>query len=366
MINVTKLIPEFRAADMQAFIQQYNLGDLFYQNYFPTEYTPDLTFKALQAQFGAKVAADVVAFDSRAPRKGRPTPGSVIGDIPKIEIARPKKETDLNTYRQLLAIAQQTTDSTAKKQANNALIDWIYGDTTFCQDGVNARLEWMAKQIASNGKFKLSTVNNAAGVQTIVDVDFGIPNANRKNATADWSDPAAAKPITDFTNISKIARSNGFKLNYAFMTQTEFDQFAASEEVQKAAASYVSLALSALAVPDLETANTTLRKKNLPEIVIWDSFVTLEDKKGQQVAESGWIEGNVTFSVSRQLGKTSYTTTADDFVTIDDSVKARNGIVLVKTWAEQDPITLMTKGVAYAVPVLSAVNQTYILKTKLN
>lgn len=366
MVNITQLIPEFKAADMAAYIQQYNMGDLFYTNYFPTSFTPELTFKALQAQYGAKVAADVVAFDSRAPRKGRPLPGNVLGDIPKVEIARSKKETDLNTYRQLLALSQQVTDDSARRQANNALVDWMYEDTKFCLDGVNARMEWLAKQIASNGKFSLTTANNEAGIQTKVDVDFGIPNGNRQDAIADWSNPANAKPISDFTAIDKVARAKGFKLGYALMAKETFDQFAASEEVQKASATFANLALSNFATPSLETVNLVLRNRNLPQIQIWDSYVTIENKKGEQSAVSGWVEGNVTFSVGPQLGATKYTTTADGFVNIDQSTKSTNGIVLVKTWADQDPITMTTKGVAYAVPVLSGVNQTYILKTKLS
>jgi hypothetical protein len=60
-------------------------------------YTPELTFKSF-TNAGAKVAADVVAFDSRAPRKGRQLPISVMGDIPKILIQKYKSETDINRF----------------------------------------------------------------------------------------------------------------------------------------------------------------------------------------------------------------------------------------------------------------------------
>lgn len=351
---------------MQAYVDLYTMGNLQYKTYFPSVYTPNLTFEALQAVFGAKVAADVVAFDSRAPRKGRPLPGKITGDIPKIEIARPKKESDLNRYRQLLAAASQATNANARGQAKRALIDWMYEDTNFCLDGVNARLEWLAKQVASNGKYSLTIANNEAGIQTKVEVDFGIPSGNRKNAAADWSNPATAKPITDFTTIDKTARAKGVILGYAFMTKETFDQLAAAEETQKAAATFANLALNNFATPNLETVNMVLRNRSLPQIIIWDSYVNIESKAGTQTAVTGWEEGNVTFSVTNRLGDTSNTTTADGFVTNDVSTKAYNDFVLVKSWAEQDPITVITKGIAYATPVLQGINNIYILKTKLS
>lgn len=366
MVKVTDLVKEFSAPDMQAYVEQYNLADLYYKTYFPAVYTPLLTFEALQAQFSAKIAADVVAFDSRAPRKGRPLPGKITGDIPKIEISRPKKESDLNRYRQLLAAISQAGSSGAKAQALRALVDWMYEDTTFCLNGVNARLEWLAKQAASNGKYKLTIANNEGGVQTLVDIDFGIPNANRKNAAVDWSNPATAKPITDFRTIDTAARAKGIRIGFAFMTQETFNQMAASEEVQKFTASFANLALSNLAIPSVESVNAALRQNKLPQIIIWDSYVSVESKAGVQTAASGWEEGNVTFSITNRLGDTANTTTADGFVTNDVSTKAYSDFVLVKSWAEQDPITVITKGVAYATPVLQGANNIFILKTKLS
>ncbi|WP_343302852.1 major capsid protein [Chitinophaga niabensis] len=366
MVKVTDLVSEFNRADMQAYVERYTLGNLQYKTYFPGVYTPNLTFESLQAQFSAIVAADVVAFDSRAPRKGRPLPGKMTGDIPKIEISRPKKETDLNRYRMLLSAISQTSNGNASAQAKRALVDWMYEDTKFCLDGVNARLEWLAKQVASNGKYSLTIANNEAGVQTKVEVDFGIPSANRKNAAFDWSNPTTAKPITDFKTVDTASRAKGIILGYAFMTKETFDQFVAAEETQKAAATFASLALNNLAVPNLETVNTVLRNRSLPQIIIWDSYVNIESKAGVHTAVSGWQEGNVTFSVTNRLGDTANTTTADAFVTNDVSTKAFNDFVLVKSWAEQDPITVITKGIAYATPVLQGVNNIYILKTKLS
>lgn len=367
MIDVTSVVKEFSAPDLQAYINEYQLGDLAFKSFFPSEFTTNLTWEALEATFGAKVAADVVAMDSRAPRKGRQMPGKKIGDIPKVEIARPKKETDLNVYRQLVAAINTAGNSPVRGQALKRLVDWMYEDTTFVLDGVNARMEWMAKQAASLGKYKFTVSNNSGGIVTPVEISFGIPTANITNSGTNWwAASNVAKPITDLKALDVVARGKGFKLLYATTDKATFDQMVLSEEVQKFCASYVANALQLQLVPTMDTVNTALRNAGLPQFRIWDSFITLEDKAGTQSVTSGWELGNVTFSVGPLLGKTSWTTSADAFVgaDVDKSTKAQNDFVLVKAYAEQDPITVVTKGIAYAIPVLNGANSTFILKTK--
>src|SRR5690606_5580186 len=182
-LNVNELIPEFRLADAQAFLESAPFEALQYERHFPEQYTSDLSFTQIEANLGAKVAADVVAFNSRAPRKGRPLPGKAHGEIPKIEIARDKVETDFNVYRKLMNDLRLVND-TARANVSRQVINWIYGDQTFVVDGVKARLEWLAKQAASQGKYELTLTNNEAGVQTKVAVDFGIPTGNQLKMTA--------------------------------------------------------------------------------------------------------------------------------------------------------------------------------------
>lgn len=365
MIDITKIVTTYNAADLQAYINDYMMGDLQFKQFFPSQYTPKLTFESLQADFGAKVAADVVAFDSRAPRKGRPLPGKVTGDIPKIEIARVKKESDLNTYRMLQdAVARATNVGTAA-QIKNRLIEWIYGDTSFVLDGVNARIEWLSKRLASTGEYVLTLVNNEAGVVTKVPVNFGIPSGNITSVGTDWDTTNSANPITDITAKQTAARLKGLVLRYAITDQATFNRMVATDAMQKFAASFANNALSLQVTPNLATVNTALTNAGLPAFIIWDSYVNLESKAGVYTATSGWEDGNILMSASNQMGDVQWTTTADAFVTIDDSVKASNDFTLIKAFAEQDPITVITKGVAYATPVLNNASQLYILKTQL-
>lgn len=368
MINVTNLVSEFSAPDLQAYINEYNLGDLAYRNFFPTQYTPKLTFEALEAEFGALVAADVVAFDSRAPRKGRQLPAKIAGDIPKVEIARSKKESDLNTYRELVAAIQMTSNiPAASASAKRRLVDWMYEDTTFCLNGVNARMEWLAKQIASKGEYQLAIANNEGGVVTPVKIKFGIPTGNIANsATNWWAASNVAKPFSDIKALETSARAAGHRILYLTMDKATFDQMVLSDEVQKQCASFVANALSLLTTPNLVIVNQALANQSLPQIRIWDSYVKVEAKGGTLTTTSGWELGNVTATTSPLLGTTEWTMPAEAMVqdSVDPSLKSMNDLALIKTFASQDPIEVVTKGVAYATPIMRNVKSTYILKTK--
>lgn len=364
-INITKLVDTFNVAEMQAYINEYVLGDLQFKRFFPSLFTPNLTFEALQADFSAKVAADVVAFDSRAPRKGRNIPGKVTGDIPKVEIAKVKKESDLNIYRQLQDQLNRSTTPNVRLQIAKRIVDWIYGDSTAVLDGVNARMEFLAKRLASTGKYSLTLVNNAGGIVTAADVDFGIPAGNVTNAAVNWATSATATPITDIKAKQAAARAVGVNLRYAIMDQATFDRFVKTTEVMNFSASFAQNALNLQQVPNLDTVNASLRSAGMPTIVIWESIINLESKAGTLTATTAWEDGRVLLTANLELGSTQWTTTADDFVTIDDSQKSNNDFVLVKVYAEQDPITMVTKGVAYATPVLNGASGLYIIKSSM-
>lgn len=364
MINVNELVPSFRQADAQAYIETFPFEDLPYLTMFPLLYQPDLNWKAIEAEFGAKVMADVVAFNGRAPRKGRNLPTNISGDMPKVEIARDKVETDFNTLRSLENAVRLLPDGPTKKQAMKRVLDWHYEDGPFVVDGINARLEWIAKQIASQGKYSLTLVNNEGGVQTKIDVDFGIPSAQIVNAAKSWSDPTA-DPIADIQARKKAAKAKNRKLSFMTMEEETFENFAANDKVQKYCATYFANALNVQQLPDLLTVNAALKRQNLPTIRIWESAMVAEGKDGTQTQITGWVEGNIVFHETSELGNTQYTLSADEYVQAGVAQKTKSGIILLKTWGEEDPITVITKAVAYATPVLNNSKNIHILKTKL-
>ncbi len=365
MINVQELVPEFRQADAQAYIETYPFDELQYQRAFPLQFQPTLKWSAIEAQFGAKVMASVVDFNSRAPRFGRNLPTKIEGDMPKLEIARDKVETDFITLMDLQDAVRRLPAGSTRREAAKAILDWHYEDQVFARNGVEARLEWLSKRIASTGGYKLTQINNEQGIQSTVDIDFAIPTVNKLNAAKNWSDPDA-DIIGDVKTVKRMAKLlNLPEPKFIWCEEDTVDNVCSNKGVQKFVATYVAVALGLEGEPGIEDVNRALAKKRLPTFKIWESVMIQESKSGAQTTVTGWEPGVVTFSPTERLGATQHTTSADEFVKAGVAEKTKSGIVLIKTWGIEDPITVVTKGTAYTTPVLNNAKSIFLLKTIL-
>lgn len=361
IINANNIVPEFSQANMSAIINAYTLGDLRYREYFPLQYNTDLTFSNLEATTSAKVMADIVAIGSKAPRKGRDFVAAIKGEMPKIEIARDLDEHDLIKIQQLRNAVQLNPNNQAIK---NQMIDKIYGDSQFVLDGVNARLEYVAKQLVSTGKFKTTVANNSGGVAD-VSVDFKVTVTN---AAKDWFTDAEADPIKDIQAAQDAALAKGYRYSTITLDQATANQLTQIKTVQEFVYGVANNGgTTQFFKPTLEQVNTRLALYGLPTIRIWETMVNAESKAGALTALNGWESGNVLLSVSPNLGNTQYTTTPEFTMNFGDTTAqtVAEGFVLVKTFGVQDPILVSTKATAFALPVLNDTKKNVILKTKL-
>ena len=355
-INAVNIVPEFREADLQWAVNNNPLGDLQYRNYFPLKFNTTLDWASIEKNTDNKVAAEIVAIGSKSPRKSRDFVEKVKGEIPKIEVARDMTERDTIRLDNIRAISSLYggKDSSAYKE----LLKSIYEDPVFCVNGINARLELLAKQAVSKGEYTLM-----AGAK----VKFGV---GTDNTAKDWFLPANAAtfdPIADFRKVQEEAVKKGFRYAYAIMDRTTFFQMVKSTSVVKFTASFAQNALSVAQEPTLVQLNETLRAHGLPEVVIWESYVSEEAKSGVKTTTSGWELGNIHFTDNTQVGETYYTITPT--FSRKDEVTTKvvsDSFILVSTWAEQDPERLSTKATAFATPVLNNVSRKLILKTKLS
>lgn len=356
-INANNIIPEFSLANMNAIIQAYPLGALLYRDFFPLVFNPNLSFSNIEGSDGAKVMADIVAIGSKAPRKGRDFVENIKGEIPKVEIARDLNEKDLITIQQLRnAVAAYPTNAGIKAQ----LINKIYEDPQFCIDGVNARMEWMAKQLVSTGKYKTTTANNI-GVAN-VSVDFKVKT---QNALKKWTD-ADANPVEEIEKYQEEAKGKGYSYTVVVMSRATLNQVLKNKNTR---AFVLGIPINATTIlPDvrLEQLNTELTEKGLPIIKVWESFISFEGKNGEVKVANGWEEGNILFSTSAQLGNTQYTTTPEFTMSFADvmSKSVKDNFILVNTFGHQDPISVSTKAAAFATPVLNDSKRKLIIKTK--
>ena len=356
-INANNIITEFSQANMNAIIQAYPLGDLRYREHFPLLYNPFLTYSNIEGADGAKIMADIVAIGSKAPRKGREFVENIKGEIPKVEIARDLNEKDLLTIQQLrYAVNANPTNAGIKNQ----LVDKIYEDPLFCIDGINARMEWMAKQLVSTGKYKTTATNNDGVVN--VSVDFKIKT---QNALKKWAD-ADANPIEEIEKYQEEAKGKGYSYATITMSRATLNQVLKNKNTR---AFVLGIPINATTIlPDvrLDQLNAELAERGLPIIKVWESFISFEGKDGEVIVANGWEEGNILFSTSALLGSTQYTTTTEFTMDFADvmSKSIKDSFILVNTFGHQDPISVSTKATAFATPVLNDSKRKLIIKTK--
>lgn len=378
--SASNIVKEFNQFDFQQIILNNVQPQLRYRTHFPLRYNPGLNFGNIERDSDANIMASVVAFGAKAPRVGRTFASSVKSQIPKIEQARDLDEVGMFRYRDLSEAInrqidvirrnpQRNPDGTVSENSTNqmnslgaTLVAEIYNDPIFCQNTVNNRLEWMAKQIASTGKIELSTITNAKGVKGMT-LDFGIPEAD---PTVDWDD-ADADPILDLQNLKRTALTKGFNQMVMITDSITADRMIALESVSNFVFGLPINPGSGFRAmrPTMAQLNGALQAQGLPTLQIWDSFLVEQNKAGENVGMSGWMEGRILLSDSVVLGDTVYTQSEAFNSNIDGSVTSKqvvDNMILVQQWGQVDPDMLSSKALAYAIPIINNTKRKTILK----
>ncbi len=288
---------------MQATVNSYKPGKgLAWQTLFPLKYTPKFDLKGIEGDEGIPVSADRVAFNTKAPLKTRKTVGSWSGKLGKISISRDKDETKINEYEDLKVIAAANTEDTATARY---LVDMVYNDVDFCNDGMNYRVELDALRIGSSGKQVLSKKLDG-DMATEDTINFNVPSENFVGVAVAWSDAENADGLKDIANAQEIIGKKGLrKPRYAIMEKEKFSQLRAQKKVaRRLYPSTSDLSLVTTEMVTLERINNYMRQEGYPEILYIDSYVTVEQKDGSQETLKPWNVNVVTLSPTVQLGWT--------------------------------------------------------------
>lgn len=348
---------------LEVYLKNRVYDKLYYLDFFPIKYVNTLKWETLIGSQGNRVAADVVTYNSSAPQKTRSVIKSLTGDIPPIRISRPMSETDINDYNVAKAMGRGI----------DQLLPLIYNDIDFCVDGVNARLEWLAIRAMAGGTITLTTTNNA-GVITQAAIDFGLPTANKEveaGANYYWTTAAYATntPITDIQTIVAEAKTTGSIIKYMIMNLSKFIAFATSTQVQNyTSASYVSGAWVKL-TPTLAQVNEMLASRGLPQIVVVDTSITIENADHTRTAVDPWLDAAgadryVLFTPTLQLGNTYVGPIAAETNSPKQVEMAKKGHILVSKWSDFNPVTEWTMAETNAFPVWPTIDSCYILDTE--
>lgn len=351
MGTMNKPLMDIDQPSLQAEVDSYVPGNGFaWRNLFPLRYTPRFDLKGIEGKEGIPISADRVAFNTKAPLKSRKTIGSWSGTLEKIAISREKDEIEINEYNDLKRIAAAADTDKAAKQY---IIDMIYDDVEFCNNGMDARVELDAMRIASHGvKTYTKEVDGENATEDII--NFNVPKENFHGTTVKWSDKTNADGIGDIMAMVKALKKAGKKAPaYAFMEQQAFDNLCAQEKTAKRLFTQAALKNDMIFTAErvtLENINNYLTGKGMPRIAILDTWVTIQAKDGSETTVKPWAENVVVLSLTAQLGWTWYKTVPQ--VPNTEALQAYGGFYKTTRYSEVNPMLEVTMAEAYVQPAL--------------
>lgn len=289
---------------MQVAVNSYKPGaGLAWGTLFPLKYTPKFDLKGLEGDEGIPVSADRVAFNTKAPKKTRKKIGSWNGKLSKIAVSREKDEQEINEYDDLQTIAAANPED---KETARYLVDIVYNDLDFCDNAMNYKVEIDAMRIGSNGKQTFP--KNIEGDMATEDViNFNVPKENFQGVKVAWSDSDTADGLKDIADAAaKIAKKGLKKPRYAIMEKSKYDELTMQKSVAKRLFPHYDQALVTADMITLDAVNAYMRQKGYPEILVLDTYATIEHKDGTQETIKPWNENAVVLAPIAQLGWTYY------------------------------------------------------------
>lgn len=335
--------------DLQFEVNQYLPGTgLAWAQLFPLKYSRTFDLKGFEGNEGIPVSADRVAFNVRAPKKKRRTIGSWNGELCKIAVAREKNEIEINEYLDAEIVSAARPED---KAAAQELLDYVYDDVRFCNNAMDYKAEVEALMVGSTGKRVFSKKIDGSMAQQ-EELNFNVPADNFGGVVTKWDD-AEADGLADIATAQKKITKKGLpKPQYAFMSQIAFDRLCAQKATIKKVASAL-MQVTGLASTDdvtLDSINSYQRRHSYPQIVVIDSYVTIEDADGNFTTVQPWNEVSVVLSPSAQLGWTYYKNVPT--VQNTEASQVYGSYYKMTRCSDVDPMVEKTLAEAYIQPVL--------------
>ena len=353
MADMNKPIFDIDQPSMQAEIEAYEVGaGRVWPTFFPLRPTSKFDIKSLAGKEGVPISADKIAFNVKAPTKTRKTVGSWSGKLGKVAISREQDEEVINEYNDLAAIVASLPED-ADNSAKQEMVDMIYDDVAFVNEGMDTKIEIDACRIGSSGIQDFpATIDGDNATQDII--NFNVPDANKNGVPVVWSNHADADGISDIAARYKAMRKKGKTLRYAIMEQEAFEHLCAQTATMKKLSGYNALTGKSLILTQnsvtLESINAFMRSQGYPTIVVIETEAGIEDKTGEVTPIKPWRENVVTLAPSLQLGWTYWKTVPR--VNNTEALQSYGSFYKVTRYSEVNPMLEVTLAEAYVQCVL--------------
>lgn len=346
------------AENMQVYFDnsQASLQRTWFMNYFRMGIpTATLDFATVIGRSRIEAMASVISRDASAPLRSRALLEKLQGSIPTIQEKFKLKEDD---YRQWLTLRDMRGISDQVQL--NAVLELVYGDAEKAAMAPLKRIDAMCLEAVSTGQITINVGNNPDGMALSAPIDLGMPDTNRKDATAAWSNASTAKPIDDIQTVVLAANDEGKSVSKILMTRAKFLQMIRTDQVKGVLTGYFNLAN--INIPTFEQVNQYLVSNLFPPIEIVD-WVTGIESDGKITTYRPFAADAVSFIPDGNLGVIHNALAMEEISPIEQVNYATNGRVLVSKWGENDPFAEFTKGELNAFPGVEAIDNIFILDT---
>lgn len=333
---------------MQVAVNSYKPGaGLAWRTLFPLKYTPKFDLKGIEGNEGIPVSADRVAFNTKAPKKTRKTVGSWSGKLSKIAVSREKDEIEINEYNDLQVVAAANTEDPATARY---LVDIVYDDLDFCNNAMDYKVEIDAMRIGSSGvqTFPASIEGDMATADVI---NFNVPKGNFVGVDTVWSDADNADGLKNLADAQKMIAKKGLKKpQFAIMEKAKFEQLIAQKSVARRLFPRAEQTLITSDMISLGSINSYMVGKGYPQILVLDTYSTIEKKDGAQETIKPWNENVVALSPTPQLGWTYYKPVPS--VPNVEALQTQASYYKMTRYSELNPMLEVTMAEAYVQPGL--------------
>lgn len=362
------IFSEVTSKALAQYLDKREYDKKYFQTFFPLKYTPWLDYETLIGEKSI-AAASVVSYNSSAPESTRRTIKKLTGSIPAIRVKRILDEKKINEYNVLKATVKPTGDMTA-------LFDIVYNDVDFVVNSILERMEWLALKALTQFEISLTIDNNARGIITEADINFGLESTHKKvctGATKYWdnTNKTTNDPIADIVRICSAARKAGVKIRYIVMNASKFVDFKNSDSVKDYIYGVMisSAGLTPTTPPTLELVNKMMTESGLPKIIVIDEYIQVEDIdhnfSGLDPLESATgVDKLVTFLSDLKMGDMLFGPIAAETNPLKDVDQHKVGNILVQVFGESDPVRQFTVGLTNVFPSYNKIDEAWSLNTE--
>ena len=137
---------------------------------------------------------------------------------------------------------------------------------------------------------------------------------------------------------------------YAILEKSKFEQICAQKATARRLFPRYDQTLVTADMISLESINSYMRGKGYPQLLILDTYATIEHKDGKQETIKPWNENVITLSPVPQLGYTYYKPVPN--VPNTEALQQQSAYYKMTRYSEINPMLEVTMAEAYVQPGL--------------